>query len=338
MKFVKRAFIIAFFLILSVTFLFVSPWPEIIFLKISYKRIRYALPEKYESYKEKVIFHKDIDYNSAYPSGFLDIIMPKEHTGKEKLIFWVHGGSFIGGDKKNVEHYMAMLAGKGFSVVSINYAVAPGRHYPVPVKQLEEAYFFIKENAGKYDLDMRQVYFGGDSSGAQIAAQFANIQTNAEYKDRINDSVKPVRFNDIPDKNSIKGTVLFCGVYDLEKLINPEKNTMSLPFKKIGRAYFDTSDEKNINLSLSGITGNVSENYPPSFITDGNTFTFENQAKALETALKGRNVYVKSVFYDKSEAVLKHEYQFNMNNPFSWKTFEETVNFLNADIQKHYQN
>ncbi len=35
---------------------------------------------------------KDINYNSKFPDGTLDIIYPKNLTGKKSVIFWVHGG------------------------------------------------------------------------------------------------------------------------------------------------------------------------------------------------------------------------------------------------------
>ncbi len=35
---------------------------------------------------------KDINYNSKFPDGTLDIIYPKNLTGKTSVIFWVHGG------------------------------------------------------------------------------------------------------------------------------------------------------------------------------------------------------------------------------------------------------
>ncbi len=34
---------------------------------------------------------KDINYNSKFPDGTLDIIYPKNLTGKKSVIFWVHG-------------------------------------------------------------------------------------------------------------------------------------------------------------------------------------------------------------------------------------------------------
>ena len=58
----------------------------------------------------------------------------------------MHGGGFVGGDKSDITGYAVELATKGYTVVNINYALAPKRKYPTPVLQLGEAYEYIKEN------------------------------------------------------------------------------------------------------------------------------------------------------------------------------------------------
>ena len=66
---------------------------------------------------------KDINYNSKFPDGTLDIIYPK--TLREKICyFWVHGGGFVGGDKSDITGYAVELAARGYTVININYALA----------------------------------------------------------------------------------------------------------------------------------------------------------------------------------------------------------------------
>ncbi len=328
MKFLKIVLAILMLVAAGCAFFYFSPWPEIAYLKHKYKNMNYTLPKDYDADKANVIFIRDIAYGSEYPDGFLDIIKPKNATGKEKVIIWAHGGSYIGGDKKDVEHYMLLIANKGYVVANINYAVAPEHRYPVPLKQIEEAYVFLKANAREYGLDMDKAYFGGDSAGAQIAAQFVNIQTNPEYAQEVNEAAKTILLDEVAGKNNIAGAILFCGPYNLKTLVNPAEGTMSLPFKKIAWAYFNTKDIHNKNIALASITDKISEDYPPVFITDGNVFTFEGHALEFEAALKNKNVPVTSVFYGKDEANLKHEYQFYMDSDYAWNTFDKLIAFL----------
>ncbi|MDR1195534.1 MAG: alpha/beta hydrolase, partial [Endomicrobium sp.] len=174
--------------------------------------IIYKNPENYNEYKEKVQFVKNIDYHSQYPNDVLDIIYPKEENKNNKVIIWVHGGSYIEGDKEKTEPYMVLLANEGFTAVNLNYALAPDSHYPVQLKQIEEAYKFIKEHADEYKLNLNTVYFGGDSAGAQIVSQFINLQTNPEYLNEVNENTGGIQLKKVIDKNNIEGVILLCGL------------------------------------------------------------------------------------------------------------------------------
>ncbi|MDR2425563.1 MAG: alpha/beta hydrolase [Endomicrobium sp.] len=327
-------FILSFIVVLAAFCIF-SPLPAIWFFKISFNINLYSIPQNYESLKNNLTFKSNIDYNSAYLNGKFDIILPQPSKNNYKLIFWIHGGGFISGDKSMVEHYMVLLADKGFNIVNMNYALSPKNRYPIALKQIEEAYVYIQENAADYGISVENIYFGGDSAGAQLAAQFVNIQTNSEYAAKVNDAIKGkgIAINSIIDKNNISGLLLFCGVYNIKELLNPPKNTMLLPFKKIGWAYFGIDDINDKNIELCDIVKFIDENYPPVFITDGNTLSFENQAKEFENTLKAKSIYVKSVFYPKEEAILKHEYQFYMDTKYAKKTFEEVIKFLSIETR-----
>ena len=93
----------------------------------------------------------------------------------------MHGGGFVGGDKSDITGYAVELAARGYTVININYALAPKRKYPTPVLQLGEAYEYIKANAKKYNVKLDDLYFAGDSAGAQISGQFVTIQTSPDY-------------------------------------------------------------------------------------------------------------------------------------------------------------
>jgi acetyl esterase/lipase len=95
--------------------------------------------------------------------------------------------------------------------------------------------------------------------------------------------------------------------------------------------YFGTKDPNNINIDLCGITDKITPEYPPVFITDGNTGSFIWQAKDFAQALKEKGINVKNVFYNiysKSDPVLPHQYQFDIDNEYSKKTFNALLNFL----------
>ncbi|MDR1195319.1 MAG: hypothetical protein LBL00_02465, partial [Endomicrobium sp.] len=73
------------------------------------------------------------------------------------------------------------------------------------------------------------------------------------------------------------------------------------------------------------------------FITDGNVGSFQWQAKDFAQRLTEKGIYVKKVFYDiynKDIPVLYHQYQFNLDNESSKKTFIELLDFLQSPIKQ----
>lgn len=72
----------------------------------------------------------------------------------------------------------------------------------------------------------------------------------------------------------------------------------------------------------------ISSHFPPTFITDGNVGSFEDQGKDLAKKLKNDGVEVFDVFYSAEEAELAHEYQFMMNTPQAKNTFTKVIQFL----------
>ncbi|KAA0794951.1 alpha/beta hydrolase [Bacillus sp. BPN334] len=301
-----------------------SPVPKAFLIKKAFEGGTFVPSADYEHALSETKIVKDINYNSKFPDGKLDLIYPKNRTEKSPIIFWVHGGGFVGGDKSDITGYAVELAARGYIVVNINYALAPKREYPTPVLQLGEAYEYIKENAKKYDLNLNHVYFAGDSAGAQISGQFVNIQTSEEY-------AKLAKIDAIVNPSTIKGVLLFCGPYNMPELAKIESTKEIQDFMRTtGWAYLGKKNwEGSSEVKIASILNHVTKKYPPAFITDGNTGSFEDQGKALASALESKGVSVDSLFFDKNvSGELAHEFQFKMNTPAGLETFNKVLEFL----------
>lgn len=165
-------------------------------------------PPQYHDIEGSVSTIKDLIYPSSYKDNLLDIHFSKDVKDKIPVIFWIHGGAYVGGNKKDVTEYAIQIASHGFAVVNINYELAIST-YPGPIIQLTEAYQYITEIAADYPIDLDQLFFAGDSAGAQIASQFVNIQVDFLY-------AKLLKQIPIVPAHSIQGALLFCGPYDHE--------------------------------------------------------------------------------------------------------------------------
>ncbi|TCP70715.1 alpha/beta hydrolase [Baia soyae] len=325
----KKRMLITFITIIGLAISGVSYWnlspvPKSFLIKRAFEGGLFAPSAVHGDAETKTTIVKDIDYDSKFPDGTLDIIYPKNRTGETPTIFWVHGGGFVGGDKSSITGYAVELASHGYTVVNINYALAPKRKYPTPVLQLGEAYEYMKKNDKKYNVNLDRVYFAGDSAGAQISSQFVNIQTSNEY-------AKLNKIDAVVDPTTIKGMLLFCGPYNMPNLAKMETSKKIQDFlRTTGWAYLGRKDWEGLpEVKIAAVLNHVTEKFPPSFITDGNKGSFEDQGRALAKALQSKGVYVDALFFDKKEfGELAHEFQFKMNTPAGQKTFNQVLEFL----------
>lgn len=280
-----------------------------------------ALLPDYPQKLEKVNIYRNLEYPTAYENATMDIIVPREGTGSLPVIFWVHGGAFIAGDKSGVEEYLVELANHGYVAVNINYALAPEYKYPTPVIQVGEAYTYMESIADEYRIDMEKVYFAGDSAGAQIVAQFVTIQTHREYAQAA--GLTPV----VKEPAAIAGALLFCGPYDITKIARADNPDVVKLYTFIAESYLGRKDwQDSPEAQMASIVDKVSESFPPAFITDGTEFSFPEHARELYAALQEKGVDSILVMYP--DAALPHEYQFTMTSEYAQKTFAELVAFL----------
>lgn len=303
-------------------YVFLSPKPTSRLIKSSFAGGNEVEMKGFEEVAQKTSVRKDIDYLSSYEDGTFDLIRYEGNQTLVPTIFWIHGGSFVGGDKSDVLKYATSIASNGYNVVSINYALAPDATYPVPLQQIEEAYTFIVENNDRFRLDLDRVFFAGDSNGGQLAAQFVGIQLNDNY-------APSAEVKQVVPKASILGAVLLSAPYDLKRsLIESSKSVNRFLFKRIGWAYFGTYNWEGLPaVSEASPLVNVPSTFVPTFIADGNTNSFEQQAKEFATILKGRTD-VTTVFFDREEAELGHNYFFEMDRSAASATYRRLITFL----------
>lgn len=283
----------------------------------------------FDKMAEQVIVKRNIVYSEHYKNSELDVYMPKKGYGTPKpTIFWAHGGAFIGGDKKSVADYSVMLASQGYVVVNMNYSLAPEYQYPTPLMQIAEAYVYIVKHAKEYDADIKKVAFGGDSAGGQIIGQFVNVQVNEDYAEKLN--LPPVS-----DPETIKAVIFFSALLDLNKYDENENEYANHVFDRSAQAYFGLKQWKGTDkVNEANIIGNIGDDYPPTYLTDGNTASFQDQAEMLAEQLRQRDVPVKTTFFPREEVELRHEYQFRMRLEEAQENYKEVTTFLEEHLKE----
>lgn len=109
----------------------------------------------------------DVPYTeSGDPMHLLDIHLPKG-AGRVPmpLVIWIHGGGWIGGDKRRVG--VSYLLEDGFAIASINYRLMPAALPPAQIQDANSAVGFLWENADTYGFDRERFVLGGSSAGGR---------------------------------------------------------------------------------------------------------------------------------------------------------------------------
>ncbi|MDV6264380.1 alpha/beta hydrolase [Rhodococcoides yunnanense] len=250
----------------------------------------------------------DVEYGSALPNSFLDIyIADNDASIRRPTYVTVHGGGWIVGDKADgapsTDSDGASWAGPmldaGYNVVSLNYAFAPQYRFPTQTIQLGQAMQFLEANADEYGLDMSRVVLAGTSAGGHIVGNYAIVQTNPDYARAL--GVEPTM-----DRHALKAVVFESAALDVGRAGAPKSPSPSngFFFDIAARSYLDTTD--TALLAQANVVDNATIDFPPSFISDGNTGTFPDQAAELSAKLDRVGVANRLNLYSKNEARLDH--------------------------------
>ncbi len=113
----------------------------------------------------------------------LDIYLPNEGDGPFPVIFFMHGGGWSGGNKKDAQ-VLPFMSGveRGYAVISVGYRLVPNILYPDNLFDIKAALRWAAENAETYLLDPERVALTGASAGAQLAMMAAFTQGQAVFE------------------------------------------------------------------------------------------------------------------------------------------------------------
>ncbi|MGG4106033.1 hypothetical protein AAXB25_19200 [Paenibacillus lautus] len=158
------------------------------------------------------------------------------------------------------------------------------------------------------------------------SSQIIAIQTNADLAQRTG-------IEQVVPEDTIQAALLYCGPYNVKQLASVTGRFEKFFLNQLGWAYVGTRNWKDRGEAEEASTTNhVTSDYPPIFITDGNTGSFEQHGKELEARLQEANVPVKSLFYPLSYGEVQHEYQFQLNTKEAMECFEMTLTFLEEHL------
>ncbi len=263
----------------------------------------------------------DVQYDPNDSDAKLDVYYPQKLEKKLPLIVWLHGGGWVSGDKQQSSNYFKILSANGYIVVSVGYSIAPEKNYPIPVKQTMAALKFLDENSNKFHIDSNSIFLAGDSAGSHIVLQTANIINDPKYAKLINISPSI-------ERAKIKGLILYCGPYAVEKI--NLKGSFGNFLKTVLWSYSGKKDFMNDNyFKTASIIDYIGTKLPPCFISAGNGDPLLIHSQALAKKLNTLNIETDTLFFPENlTPKLPHEYQFNLDIESGKIALNRSLEFL----------
>ena len=255
----------------------------------------------------------EVRYGEAYPNSYLDFYeTPVRSSGPAPLFLYCHGGGFTWGDKaegdpnagenQSLAYFLPFLEA-GFSVASVNYALAPDWQYPVPLRQLNQCVSFLVRHAAEYGIDMNRIVFAGTSAGAQVTGQYLNVLTDPAYAAEM--GLEPA----VPASAAI-AFVSSSGLLDCERFDGTGVPGFDEVLRACGLAYFETETLKGEEcVQQAGVIAHMTAKFPPVFLSDGNTMTFTDQAIDMKAKADALGVPAELLLFPKEEAELLHGFE-----------------------------
>ena len=266
--------------------------------------------------KKDLIYKKNVSYGNAKLQKY-DVIVPKIVSQNSlPVVFYVHGGSWCGGDKYGYTMYCSNLAKQGYIVVNCNYRLLPKVKVETCIDDIVLAINHFQNNCEEIlksqnietKPNFEKVFFVGDSAGAHITSLIAGKATSGKLNLNIH----------------IAGLGLYYGVYAFENIAHdpsPIMTNMDGFWKSIG-----TNTEK-LYKEIS-TTNFVTERFPPTFLTSGAIDKLHYHSEVLFRLLKYTGIDFDYLSFKKSRQDARHAFLNAPILPSAKEAFERMTKFF----------
>lgn len=265
-----------------------------------------------------ILITSDMPYqDNGNSQCMLDVYYPEAITEEIPIIIYIHGGGFVAGDKLYVKEYCLALAQKGYTVVNINYGLAPHYKNPQQIHDVLAAIKWVKENGHKFYGDRHRVVLAGDSAGAYLAAFAACVSTNPDLATKL-------KLNPTLSENEIKGVLLFSGLFD----IATASTRKFVAIKSDMEIFLGTNINNYADLDNYSVITNMTEQFPPAFISSGEVDGLHPESLELIKTLESRQIFHKALLFEKKERRAFHDFQHHLGLHTAKLNLESVAEFL----------
>lgn len=236
-----------------------------------YPFIKIAEAEK----NTKVTQISDVVYNKDKGRSLhLDAFLNRARK-RNPAVIMIHGGGWRSGNKNQMQVLAKEIASKGYSCFAIEYRLSLEAKYPEGIYDVKNAIKFIKDNAGKFNVDPNKIAVLGCSSGGQMAALIGTTNENSAFDDAQNKSKASSKVNAIIN---IDGVLAFK---------HPESSEGDMAAFWLS----GTSKENPENWRNASALTHTNKNTPPTLFINSSIPRFHAGRDDMIAILNQNNIY-----------------------------------------------
>jgi acetyl esterase/lipase len=153
-----------------------------------------ALAQPAPKIPDDVTLESNVAYAQADPQQMMDIVRPRNASGKLPAVLSIHGGGFRAGSRKGFITQSVHLAQHGYVAATADYRLAPKAPFPAAVNDVKAAVRYLRANAERLGIDPERIGVTGGSAGGHLAlflgmtggvAEFEGDGPNREQSSRV---------------------------------------------------------------------------------------------------------------------------------------------------------
>jgi acetyl esterase len=230
--------------------------------------------------------HERVDLGTLNDRNLTAEVYVPNAIGPLGVLLYLHGGAYCTLSPPHVRKFAMRLASDNLIVVNLDYSLAPERPFPRAVEDTVFAARWVTQNSARFGWDSRQLFIGGDSSGANLAAAATAFLTGSPTEQITEGPLAGVPVQ-------VFGLVLLYGVYDFQQRLLEPNTTVGTTEIMSNLAYLGPHFlGRHASPLVSPIKAPSLAKFPPSYLCCGSWDATLGQSLAMTRALADLDVDV----------------------------------------------
>ena len=222
--------------------------------------------------------HRDLAYADGVRT--IDLYLPSRGA-PAPVVVWLHGGSWVAGDKVPVPPVVLDLRDRGFAIASVNYRLTGLSTYPAQLHDVKGSIRWLRAHANEYGFDPARVYLVGFSAGGHLASLAALTSGDATLEGDVGGNRE--------QSSAVAGVVAYAGPSDIGRLVGECTGCeVSEQFQALGCSFLLCGDRARGASPLTYAKAGA----PPFLLLHGSADRVvpPEQSRLLDGALRGVGV------------------------------------------------